>query len=399
MKKKVVIFSPIYNVDRLRGSERVNYNFAHLLASRGVDVTIIASDLAGYHYFRNIFFPKKVNEEISPSIKIVRLKTNVILNLFFYLLSRIDILNNLWQIPQGIFFNKEEVLSILKEISPDYIYSSILPYHHIRLIASIRDKLAIKKFIVRPEMHWEQKIYVSKTIGKIFKSIDVLQVSTESERLLLLKNFGKYIKKIVVIPPLFYQKKALKNVHIEQIPKGLFKKRKIILFIGKKSREKGVFHLLDAVKKLWEIDPSYLLVTIGIDCFEWRIYKWLYRGPYLLDFDWVSEAVKHRLLFKSDIFCMPSKVESFGLVYLEAWKLKKPIIAYESNIAKVIIKDTLSGITLKKITTDTVMDAISSLVHDKTKAKMYGLNGYRQLMRYYLPNKRIEENYLNLLKP
>lgn len=399
MKKKVVIFSPIYNVDRLRGSERVNYNLAHLLASRGVHVTIIASDLVGYHYFRNVFFPKKVKEEISPSIRIIRLKTNKILNLFFYLLSRISIFNAIWQIPQGVFFNKKEVFSILKKISPNYIYSSILPYHHIQMIASIKDQLTIKKFIVRPEMHWEQKIYTSKNIANIFRSIDTLQVSTEAEKLLLLKKFGKYIKEIVVIPPLFYQKKDFKKEHAEKISQSIPKQRKIVLFIGKKSKEKGVTHLLRAIKKLWKIDPSYLLITIGIDCFEWKIYKWLYGGPYLLDFDWVSEIVKHQLLLKSDIFCMPSKAESFGLVYLEAWRLKKPIIAYESPIAKTIIKDTFSGITLKKVTVDTIMDAISNLMCDKIKAKMYGLNGYRQLMRYYLPNKKIEKKYLNLLKP
>lgn len=398
MNKKIVFFSPISNFDSLRGSERANYNVAKYLKSQGFYVIIITSELEELSYFKNLIKTKSLSPSDSiDGIKVIRLRTNNFINFMMYLLDLmsiyIPILNH---VPYGVFFYKKEVFETLKSIKPDYIYSSILPYYHNELLVQSKSVLKKSKLIIRADIHPFQKKYLIDKNKHVLINADVIQTSTNAEKEILLKSFSLKERKIIVLPPAIHQNTLKKT------PEGLrlrkLNGKKIILFIGKKSKDKGAILLLRTVKNLVKKDSAYILITTGKSSLEWKINKLIYGGNYLIDFDWVSEEEKRKLITTCNIFCMPSTVESFGLVYLEAWREKKPVIAVKSPITTELIENNHAGIVLKTINMGELETAIKTLMNNQRIAKRFGQNGYSAFKRRFIFNKKLKRKYLNLFR-
>jgi glycogen(starch) synthase len=64
-------------------------------------------------------------------------------------------------------------------------------------------------------------------------------------------------------------------------------------------------------------------------------------GVHLLGF--VTDAEKRDLLAALDVLVLPSRTESFGIVYLEAWANNKPVIAADTPVTRELIEDGVTG--------------------------------------------------------
>src|SRR5271157_5910036 len=91
-----------------------------------------------------------------------------------------------------------------------------------------------------------------------------------------------------------------------------------VLFLGRREEHKGLNTLVSAFEK--------------VSCRSWLVVA----GPgkplasadqSIVDVGIVDELTKHRLLENCDIFCVPSRDESFGIVYAEAMMHSKPVVA------------------------------------------------------------------------
>lgn len=112
-----------------------------------------------------------------------------------------------------------------------------------------------------------------------------------------------------------------------------------VLFVGQMVQRKGLEYLLKAWKKLRL--PNAELVLAGRGRVDSKLLgafgsQFAYMGD-------ISEAKLEYLYNSSDIFCMPSLVEGFGLVYLEALARGLPIIATPNTGAADIIEDGREG--------------------------------------------------------
>ena len=77
-----------------------------------------------------------------------------------------------------------------------------------------------------------------------------------------------------------------------------------------------------------------------------------------------------------DIFILPSKKEGFGIVYLEAMKYKKPVIACNYGGTTDVVIDKKTGILCEYSNIEQISDAILTLATDKTLSSKYGKNGF-----------------------
>ncbi|RME59007.1 MAG: glycosyltransferase, partial [Candidatus Dadabacteria bacterium] len=102
-----------------------------------------------------------------------------------------------------------------------------------------------------------------------------------------------------------------------------------VLYLGRKETGKGVDKLLDFFVQGKEsnlVPKDLKLVLAGGGDF-----KDLHRDAYLeradiVDIGFVSEEEKKSLIFHSSFVCQPSTNESFSIVIMEAWALKKPVL-------------------------------------------------------------------------
>lgn len=136
-------------------------------------------------------------------------------------------------------------------------------------------------------------------------------------------------------------------------PKG---GRTRILFVGRLERRKGVDLFLEAAQKILPRLQNVEFHLIGKDTPNTELAGRTYREIFQNDTH-VSDDLKERVQFmgavseadlisayaEADIFCLPSRYESFGLVLLEAMVFGMPVVAANIGGMREIVRDGENG--------------------------------------------------------
>jgi glycogen(starch) synthase len=155
----------------------------------------------------------------------------------------------------------------------------------------------------------------------------------------------------------------------------------IVFCIGPQAYDKGTTHLVQAMAQLWEqgMDASLVLAGPTTGDFE----RYLRTLPdcvrercRLLGF--VSEDDKRDLLAAGDVFAMPSRTESYGIVYLEAWLYNKPVVGAHAGAVPEVIHDGQDGLLVPFGDVPRLANAIRSLLEDREQARRLGEAGYQK---------------------
>jgi glycosyltransferase involved in cell wall biosynthesis len=114
----------------------------------------------------------------------------------------------------------------------------------------------------------------------------------------------------------------------------------LILYIGRKDRQKGYLLLLDAFKVIRRQRPDVSLVCMGPA--ESTAKQQQIEG--LIDLDFTSEELKHDALAACTCVCIPSEGESFGLVYMEAGRYGKPAVGRKVAVLEELLRDGVAAV-------------------------------------------------------
>lgn len=154
--------------------------------------------------------------------------------------------------------------------------------------------------------------------------------------------------------------------------------------VGAMAHDKGTFDLARAVIELRRTGTDVELVLAGppLQAFvHW--YTDLSdadrEGIHLLGF--VSSDVKRDLLAAIDVLALPSRTESFGIVYLEAWANCKPVIAADTPATRELIQDGKSGILVPFGSPNAIGEALGRLIADPAYAGFLGSAGREVTMK------------------
>ncbi|MBI1803913.1 MAG: glycosyltransferase family 4 protein [Ignavibacteriae bacterium] len=115
----------------------------------------------------------------------------------------------------------------------------------------------------------------------------------------------------------------------------------VIAFVGRKMENKGIAILIEAVKR-FASELSVKLVLAG-PAFEW--FRVLYAQlpsddrQFIIDAGVLTHQEKVNLLHSSKLLVLPSKFESFGVVFLEAWACGIPVIGTTEGAMPEVIGD------------------------------------------------------------
>lgn len=128
------------------------------------------------------------------------------------------------------------------------------------------------------------------------------------------------------------------------------KKNKIILAVGRLSYEKGFDLLLNAWEIVCKNHPDWMLHIVGTGSEEQKL---LTQSEKLkINNNVIFHGLKSDLApfyEKSSIFCLPSRVEGFGLALLEAQNFGTPVVAFDCEIGpRELIKHHKNGILCKE---------------------------------------------------
>jgi len=89
------------------------------------------------------------------------------------------------------------------------------------------------------------------------------------------------------------------------------------------------------------------------------------------------------------VLVLPSNSESFGLVYLEAWYHKKPVIGCRIGAVSEVIDDGKNGLLVQFGNAKELAEKILYLLHNPSIAEEFGENGKKKL-EAYTPEKSLK---------
>jgi glycogen(starch) synthase len=160
----------------------------------------------------------------------------------------------------------------------------------------------------------------------------------------------------------------------------------VVTFLGVVTYDKGSFYLVQAAERLWARGRKFRLVIAGptVDEFE-RFYnklaptvreRILLLGP-------VRGQEKQDLLAATDVFALPSRIDSFGIVYLEAWAYGKPVIGARAGGVPDVIEEGMDGLLTEFGNVAEISAAIEELLADPARARAMGQQGRAKVKARY----------------
>lgn len=173
----------------------------------------------------------------------------------------------------------------------------------------------------------------------------------------------------------------------------------LIGFIGRLVKGKGVAILIDAFRKLHaENKDVKLLLAGGTTEYVPEIKRVMQQEklPIVL-IESFSDDLKPVLYNALDIFVLGSQSESFGVVFLEAWACKKPVIGSRMGAIQSLLSEGADSLLFEAGNADSLKVALQHLIENDELRIKYGINGYNKVVEKFTWEKivaKYREAYL-----
>ena len=155
-------------------------------------------------------------------------------------------------------------------------------------------------------------------------------------------------------------------------------KQKNILFVGKDWERKGGPELVEAFRIVLKTHPDAHLTIVGCSP-EVDIPNCTVAGRVPL-----HEVGSY--YESASVFCLPTRREPFGIVFVEALSYKLPVVATAIGALPDLICDQQNGYLVKLNDVESLARALVELIGDPDKCRTFGENGYRLVKDRYTWN-------------
>jgi glycosyltransferase involved in cell wall biosynthesis len=158
----------------------------------------------------------------------------------------------------------------------------------------------------------------------------------------------------------------------------------VIGHLANQSVEKGSVDLLRAAQLAWQRGGRFRIVLAGPDMPNFR--RFWERFPAMDRVSRVgvlSEAEKRDFFAGIDVFALPSRSDSFGIVLLEAWANRVANIGYRAGGIAGVIRHNEDGLLVRCGDIGALADALTRLAGDAGLRRRLGNAGYERLPHDY----------------
>jgi glycosyltransferase involved in cell wall biosynthesis len=207
---------------------------------------------------------------------------------------------------------------------------------------------------------------------------------TPSERAFLLEH-GLTADRICLVSP-GVDPAAARRANGQRLRRKYNVTGPMILSLGVLGPDKGTPHLLAAAQRLWEEDRHLTVVLLGPR--QDSVRRSLALLPeqarafcrYLGE---VPEEEKWDAMDAAGVVAMPSRTESFGIVFLEAWACGKPVIGARAGAVPDVIRDGVDGLLVEFGDIAGLAEALRKLLDDPALSADMGRRGREKVHQTY----------------
>ena len=377
------------------GGESMFYQIASELSKRGHKISIIKHKIIGKEYTYNNNNIKVI--EVYPAIEHKgRLPASFLQN-FLYIINCVR---------SGLKIIKSEKVHVIhaNNYSPVFAGWLISKLTHRPLVVTIHDVASLHG--VDFWKKWMRQFggfsYLKSVIGYIAELLtirlakNIHTVSTTSKNDILKLFPWKRKHNLCVITNGI----SLEYYDIPDIDEIRYEDE--IAFIGRLVFYKN----LDVVLKAVSIVPrnNFKLTVLGNGPMRnhWEKLAIEYGVSKKVNFrGYVSHGEKLKVLRRVSALVLPSIFEGFGIVILEAWAFKKPVIVADVSPLNEIVEHGRDGFVADPYNPEEWAKYIKMLLEDRDLARKIGENGYRKLIDQYTVEKTVnkfEQLYKEVVK-
>jgi glycosyltransferase involved in cell wall biosynthesis len=196
--------------------------------------------------------------------------------------------------------------------------------------------------------------------------------------------------KIVIVPD------CVDASRFEGLAEGEFKKKytiesDFVLFVGRLAKNKGLTYLLEAIPKVIKDFPKVKFVFIGEDegMYDMLMAQAKRFGieQNLMFLGVLSNDDVSRAFYDCSLFVLPSEFEAFGIVLIEAMAAKKPTVATNVGGIPYVVAEGKTTTLVDYGDSQKLAEAISDLLADEKKRRLYGEAGRDLVLENYAIEK------------
>lgn len=346
---KIIQITPHYP-PHLGGMEQRVRDLSERLAKKGNEVEVLTSD---YQCKKNKI-PSRKNLKINYLKSFYLAHNPISLSLPFKIKKQENTIFHLHLI-DAYFSSVSYILFKLKK----------LPY-----VAHIRGDIQTSG-----KMGFLLPLYKKIFLKRILRNANKVITLNEDYKDMFIKRYNLDKSKVAVIPNATnfnVVKKTRKDLHT---PARL-------LFVGRFSVDKNLPQLIESLAYIK--NKNFILNLVGEGEELPRMNKVIESKKLEKKVKFLGQLNKEDLYkeyIKSDIVLLPSKVECFSSVLLEAMATATPIIASNIPGTRAIIKNNYNGILVKP-TPKKIAEAINKLIENKSLRESLARNGLKEIQKY-----------------
>ncbi len=362
------------------GAELICRKVSETLAAQGHEVHVLTTDVGAVQAYYEFAIERVVGpDEIIAGVPVKRLK-------FSGMLYRIggwanNDLRPRWlgrrvagRIRRFLYSRLDRMIS--KEIvrlRPDVVLA--MPHLVVNVQAVVSAKSSIDfPLVMVPMLHEQDPNLDVPSTARALSVANAVVALTPHEISRLIKSYGVAPDKIF-----------LGGVGIDIIPTctATSQSSERVLFLGRKARSKGIGDLLEAMRIVWRKRPQAELIIAGVRLPETREMDSQIAAlsesdrNRIVEYDIVAGKEKSDLLLSIRCLVLPSKTESFGMVILDAWAHRKPLVTWDLPVFRSIIEDGVTGLLADPRGGPMALaEAILRLLENPDVADRMGASGY-----------------------
>ena len=158
----------------------------------------------------------------------------------------------------------------------------------------------------------------------------------------------------------------------------------VVLHLGMKAFDKGSVTLLEAMKLLWAKGSGAWLLTAGPSLSEFDTYLAANAGRLrrVVNLPAFADDDKRDLLAAATVVAQPSRVESLGLVLIEAWANAKPVVAADIEVSRMLVRKSGGGVVVPFGDAARLATEIEKLLADPRLCREMGLRGRQAALTF-----------------
>lgn len=257
--------------------------------------------------------------------------------------------------------------------------------------------------LITPHLHADQPVtYAIGYMRRALQECDHVVADTEAERAHLV-NMGLDSWRVSTVGV---------GVRPEQFPEldrraarqrfGLPEDAYVLLFYGRKDEYKGLGRVVESYKALRDEYPHLRLLSVGPETEYSRSLLAHYEGlPGWVNHGAVPDQERALALNAADCLALPSQGEAFGIVFLEAWLTRLPVIGPRTLAVSALISEGRDGLLTDPTDVGELAACVRYLMAHPALARQMGERGRQKVLARYTVARivdRAEGVYLRVLR-